>query len=132
MDLLILYIVLFLFLIFLAFLFTRFMLDKLINKLLGIKKKVKIEDTPGKNIDRWGRVIIVIVFLFLFLIIKDASALKWVFGLYWITLLGFQACMEWKYINNSKQYLNTLIILIIFLVFLYNIENLFKLLFRGT
>ena len=119
MGVLILYFVLFLFLIFLAFLFTRFILDKLINKLLGIKKKGKIEDTPGRNIDRWGRGIIIIVFLFLFLITKDTSALKSILVLYWITLMGFQAFLEWEYLKNSRQYVSTLIFLMIFIVIFY-------------
>ena len=128
MGVLILYFVLFLFLVFLAFLFMIFLLNKLMDKLLGIKKKGKIEDTPGKNIDRWGRGIIIIVFLFLILIFKDSSAFKWIFGLYWMSLMGFRALLEWKYLKHSKQYISTLIFLMIFIVIFFNIQNLFKLL----
>ena len=38
------------------------LLEKGINKLLGVEKK-KISETSGKKVDRWGRGIILILFL---------------------------------------------------------------------
>ena len=30
------------------------LLEKILNRLLGVRKK-KISETPGKNVDRWGK-----------------------------------------------------------------------------
>ena len=132
MGLLILYFILFLVLILFFILLALWLTDKLINRLLGIKKKGQIADTPGKYIDRWGRGIILVTFLIslLFLVSKDANAsvFKWFWTLYLVVIMGFQTLLEWKYLKDSKQYISTLIYLMLFLVFLYNIENLFKLL----
>ena len=132
MGLLTLYFILFLLLILFFILVALWLTDKLINRLLGIKKKGKIADTPGKYIDYWGRAIILVTFLisFLFLVSKDAntSVFKWFWLLYWVVIMGFQSLLEWKYLKDSKQYISTLIYLMLFLVVLYNIENLFKLL----
>ncbi|MGE8081612.1 DUF4181 domain-containing protein [Peribacillus loiseleuriae] len=99
------------------------LLEKIINKLLRVEKK-KISQTSGKNVDRWGRGIILILFLCTlpFFITGETSFIKWYWILYLIVLLGFQSILEWKYLKNSKQYVATLIILIIFVILLYNIE----------
>lgn len=48
--------------------------------------------------------------------------MKWLWILYVIGLAGFQSFMEWKYLKNSKQYVTSLIILIICVFILYNME----------
>lgn len=118
----------------LAFLFVSlilvFLLEKIINKLLGIKHKEKISETAGKNVDRWGRGIILVIFLcsLPFFIEQEASVMKWYYILFFISLWGFQSILEWKYLKNSKQYVSTLIFLVLVVVFFYNIENFLTLL----
>lgn len=118
----------------LAFLFVSlilvFLLEKIINKLLGIKHKEKISETAGKNVDRWGRGIILVIFLcsLPFFIEQEASVMKWYYILFFISLWGFQAILEWKYLKNSKQYVSTLIFLVLVVVYFYNIENFLTLL----
>jgi len=101
-----------------------FLLEKIINKLLGVEKK-KISETSGKKVDQWGRGII-LVFLctlpfYTFYAMEDTTFIKWYWILYLIVLLGFQSILEWKYLKNSKQYVATLIFLILGVIFMYNI-----------
>ncbi|WP_258000291.1 DUF4181 domain-containing protein [Bacillus sp. Marseille-P3661] len=99
------------------------LLEKGLNKLLSVQKK-KVSETPGKRFDQWGRGIILLLFLCTlpFFIMVETSFMKWYWILYLIVLLGFQSILEWKYLKNSKQYVVSLIILIIFVIILYNIE----------
>ncbi|WP_458414875.1 DUF4181 domain-containing protein [Schinkia sp. CFF1] len=98
------------------------LIEKLTNKILGEQKK-KISETPGKNIDRWGRGIILVIFLSTqwFVITNDSEN---ILKLYWMTylalLFGFQAIMEFIYIKDSKQYISTTILLILGLFIMYN------------
>ncbi|MEK4029255.1 MULTISPECIES: DUF4181 domain-containing protein [Bacillaceae] len=87
-------------------------LEKIIDKLFDVERK-KISETPGKNIDRWGRSIILVVFLCAlgFAVTKDTDIIKWYWIVYLALLLGFQAFLEWKYLRNSKQYVATLVFL---------------------
>ncbi|UAT33103.1 DUF4181 domain-containing protein (plasmid) [Bacillus badius] len=111
----------------LILLFTT--LEKTINKLLGVEKK-KISETPGKNIDRWGRTIILVTFLctLAFVITKDINVIKWYWILYFVLSLGFQSILEWKYLKNSKQYVSTLIFLILTVIIIFNMEYFIQLL----
>jgi hypothetical protein len=106
-----------------------FLLEKIINKLLGVEKK-KISETSGKNVDRWGRGIILVIFLCTlpFVITKDINVMMWYWILYLILLLGFQSILEWKYLKNSKQYVTTLIFLMLSVIIMYNIEYFLQLL----
>ncbi len=100
-----------------------FLLEKIINKLLGVEKK-KISETSGKKVDRWGRGIILVIFLCTlpFVITKDTNVMKWYWILYFILLLGFQSILEWKYLKDSKQHVTTLIFLMLSVIIMYNIE----------
>lgn len=102
------------------------LIEKITNKILGVQKK-KVSETPGKNIDRWGRGIILVIFLstLWFVITNDSDK---ILKLFWMTYLvlsiGFQAIMEYIYVKDSKQYISTIILLIVFLITIYNIEFL--------
>lgn len=111
-----------------AFIILVFGLEKILNKLLGVEKK-KISETAGKNVDRWGRGIILVIFLFtlLFVILKDTYVAMWYWIFYLLVLLGFQAFLEWKYLKNSKQFVTTLTMLLLGVTFIYNIKFIFKL-----
>ena len=117
---------LFLFIIFIIFIL---LLEKMLNKLLGVEKK-KISETNGKSFERWGRGIILVIFLCTlpFVITMDSNVMKWYWILYFVLLLGFQSILEWKYLKNSKQYVTTLIFLFLGTIIIYNIEYFIQLL----
>ena len=112
----------FLFFIILVILMVLLM-EKVIFKLFGVEKK-RISETSGKNIDRWGRSVILIIFLCAlpFVVAKDINVMKWYWILYFILSLGFQSVMEWTYLKNSKQYVTTLIYLMVSVIIVFNIE----------
>ena len=86
-------------------------ITKWIEKFLGVKKEF-VSDTPGKRINRWGRIIIAGIFLSLYfyaLISKSDTMLKWSSILLLTSLMGLQSLLEWKYVKESKQYIITLI-----------------------
>ena len=114
------------FFVFLVVLVILGLLEKPINKLLGVEKK-KISETPGKKVDRWGRGIILAVFLCAlpFVIDADVYVMKWFLIFYFIILFGFQLVLEWKYLRTSKQYVTTFIFLLFGVIIMYNIEYLF-------
>lgn len=109
-----------------------FLLEKGINKLFGVKKK-QVSETSGKKVDQWGRRIILMLFLctipiYSFYTISETTFIKWYWIFYLTALLGFQSMMEWKYLKNSKQYLTTLILLVLGILFLYNLDYFIRLL----
>ncbi|RDW20194.1 hypothetical protein CWR48_05670 [Oceanobacillus arenosus] len=108
--------------------FLGFLLEKGLNKLLGIEKK-KISETPGKKVDRWGRGIILVIFLSTLPIVvtMDTNIIKWYWTVYLALLLGFQSFLEWKYLKKSKQYIATLIFLTFGVIIMSNIEYLISL-----
>ena len=89
--------------------------DLIIKRSLGITKTEKVTDPSAKKVDRWGRVLIVCiaVFMFLFVIGKDMIYMKGFYIGMTVLSLGFQAFLEWKYLNNSKQFIATLLFLIV-------------------
>ncbi|MEC2074533.1 DUF4181 domain-containing protein [Metabacillus fastidiosus] len=111
------------FLLFLIILFILFILiEKLLRKWLRVEKK-KISETSGKNVDRWGRGIILLIFLcsLPFLNIEDTNVIKWYWISYLTLLVGFQSFIQWKYLKNSKEYVISLICLMIGLIIICNI-----------
>lgn len=107
-----------------------FLLEKLLNKLLGVEKR-KISETPGKKVDQWGKGIIAVIFLCCFLFVvqnKMTLNLKWYWIVYFTINFGFQSFLEWKYLKNSNQYIVTLIFLMLVVILFFNIEYLLGLL----
>lgn len=105
-----------------------FLTEKLTYKILGVQKK-KIAETRGKNIDRWGRAIILVIFLstLWFVFNKDSDNILKLYWMVYLTfLLGFQAVMEFIFIKDSKQYMGTTILLILSLIIIYNLDYLFS------
>jgi hypothetical protein len=87
--------------------------------------KEKVTDTSGERTYRLGRIIIGIIFLVIFLFVfQTPNLLKWALILFIITLLGFKAIMELKFLTKSKDYIATIISLIIGVVVLYNLDYL--------
>ncbi|MDM5219672.1 DUF4181 domain-containing protein [Peribacillus sp. NJ11] len=100
-------------------------IDKFLRKWLGVEKK-KISETSGKNIDRWGRGIILFIFLCILpFAVEDRNVIKWYWICFLIVSMGFQLFMEWKYLKNSKEYVITVITLTYLLLALgimYNVD----------
>lgn len=91
----------------LAFIFA---LEFVLKKWLKIEK-VKISETEGKNINRWGRGIILVVALVLLPFVISASfwQMLWFWIIYYSVLSLFDAFLQWKYARESKEYIMTLI-----------------------
>ncbi|MFD9627257.1 DUF4181 domain-containing protein [Peribacillus muralis] len=97
-------------------------IDKIVRKWVGLEKK-KVSETPGKNIDRWGRGIILVIYLCtLPFIIEEPKHMKLIFLCYFTVIFGFQLIMEKTYLKN-KEYLFTLANILILLVLLYYIDH---------
>ena len=107
-----------------------FSLDKIMKKWLGIDKEIKISETAGKRIDRYGRVIIFFISIGLIpvYITQEASVMKWYLMLIFTLSFGFQAILEWKYLKGSKQYIKTIMFLILGVFLIYHIEEISDLL----
>ena len=91
------------------------LVENRVEKSLDVKRK-KISETPGKIVERWGRTIIAVIFLFSYLLALTKESdflLKWHWFVLLVALLGFQVLLEWKYLKNSKQYISTLIRLLL-------------------
>ncbi|GGA46029.1 DUF4181 domain-containing protein [Paenibacillus physcomitrellae] len=99
---------------------------KITNKLLKIEEVESVSDTPGARIYRWGRVIIFIGFLvsLWYMTGNNSNLLHMYFWMIYTTLLlGFGAVMEFIYIKESKQYISTVIGLIVVLIAIYCVYN---------
>ena len=103
-------------------------IESQVEKSLGVKRR-EISETPGKIVQRWGRTIIVVIFIFSYLSPTTQESdvlLKWNWFVLIVILKGFQVILEWKYLKESKQYISTLISLILmisiclFLTLLYS------------
>ncbi|MCH7321609.1 DUF4181 domain-containing protein [Solibacillus sp. MA9] len=106
-----------------------FLLEKLINKLLGVEKK-KMSEYAGKKVDLLVNFITYIIFLctvpLSIYLTRDINVVKWYWILGSIFIFGFHSILEWKYMKNSKQYITTLILLILSVIFIYNIRYVFS------
>lgn len=115
------FLVSFLVVFFLIFIVTLF-INKFLTKWLGVEKKESISETPGKNLDRWGRGIILSIFLCALPMVSEyENILKWYWIFFFNVLFGFQSFLEWKYLKPSKQYVITLTYLVFTLVIMYGI-----------
>ncbi|WP_345240357.1 DUF4181 domain-containing protein [Pontibacillus salipaludis] len=104
-----------------------FMVEKITNKILRVEK-VKLSETSGKNIDRFGRGVILLIFVTtLWFVLKNDSTMitKLYFMTYITFLFGFQAIMEFIFIKGSKQYISTVVLLVITLIIMYNLTEIF-------
>ncbi|CDQ21258.1 protein of unknown function [Halobacillus karajensis] len=102
-----------------------FVTEKVTNKILRVEK-VKISETSGKPLDRWGRGIILLVFLCTLWFVIDFNSdalIKYYLMTYLAIILGFQAIMEFTFIKDSKHYVSTMIILLMSLIIMYNVDK---------
>ncbi|HWO76455.1 MAG TPA: DUF4181 domain-containing protein [Bacillus sp. (in: firmicutes)] len=80
-------------------------------------KKVEISE-DGKYIERWGRIILAALGVIIVIFI-NIEAIKWFFILFIIAIIGFQSFIDWKYRKGSKEYIASLITLIVGVLFVY-------------
>ena len=116
------FLVSFLAVFFLVFIGAYF-INKYLTKWLGVEKKESLSGTPGKNLDRWGRGIILLIFICVFpLILEYENVLQWYWIFFFNVLIGFQSFLEWRYLKPSKQYVITLTYLVFGLVMVFGIN----------
>jgi hypothetical protein len=81
-----------------------------------------ISETAGNHIDLWGRRILALIGLFLVFFVIDLSdenTFEWFCLIFLAVTFGFQSIIEWKYIKNSKEFLVTLLSLLIGLIYCF-------------
>jgi MFS-type transporter involved in bile tolerance (Atg22 family) len=81
-----------------------------------------IDETDGRRVDFWVRIILVIIFLVLLFFVVDTSD-ETIVKLFFIIALtittAFQSIIEWKYLKNSKEFVVTLILWVIGLIYFF-------------
>lgn len=94
----------------------------------GLKKwlrieKVNLAETEGKNINHWGKGIILAAALCLlpFVIGGDRWQMLWFWVSYLSVLSLFEAFLQWKYARETKAYVLTLVLWPITLTALFTI-----------
>jgi hypothetical protein len=81
-----------------------------------------IDETDGRRVDFWGRIILVTIFLVLLFFVMDTSdetIVKWFFIIALTITTAFQSIIEWKYLKNSKEFVVTLILWVIGLIYFF-------------
>lgn len=93
----------------------------IVGKLIIRGERRKISETEGKYIQIWGLSIIAIIGLgSLFILdIFDPHMMKWFWLGFLILAIGFQAFLDWKFLKDSKEYVVSLIILVIGLIYIF-------------
>ncbi|MEW9111226.1 MAG: DUF4181 domain-containing protein [Cytobacillus gottheilii] len=110
----------FIFFLFLSLVF--FALERGLVKVFGIKRK-SLSETSGKKIDQWGRGILLVVYLSVLLFVLEMDLdIKWYFICFIMISFVFEMVMEWVYLKETKQYIITLVFLVITIPILFNIE----------
>lgn len=101
------------------------LLANFIHQLLGVKEK-KISETPAKNIDRWRKGIVLVTVFITFPVAIDVIDLKWYMIFILILSMGSESIVEWKYLKSSKQYITTLIFMVIGILLIYSVDFVFN------
>ncbi|MGZ9583706.1 DUF4181 domain-containing protein [Paenibacillus marinisediminis] len=90
--------------------------------IVGTEKEEIAEE--GKDISLWGKVILAVISLITFIVIiavdsAEGKAIKWFWMILIIAANGFQSFIDWKYLKGSKQYMVSLIVLLIGVTMVY-------------
>jgi hypothetical protein len=103
------------------------LVDVVVRKALNIKR-VKLTDPKAKKIDMFGRILCVILIFVTFppLLDNEVISLKYLFIIFFVALLSFQAILQYIYIKESKEYIITLLMSVVFIV-MFNIDFLIAL-----
>lgn len=78
------------------------------------------EEMPeaGKNVGLWGKSAFAVLAISIYFVLimtgrTEGELIKWFLMLLIIMAVGFQSFLEWKYLKGSKQYIVSLIVLIL-------------------
>ncbi|RCX21440.1 uncharacterized protein DUF4181 [Fontibacillus phaseoli] len=90
--------------------------------IVGLDKRELPEE--GKEVNIWGKIILALVGIIVFIVIAfavgmDSLAMKWFWMLFVILTVGFQSFIDWKYQRESRQYIVSLIVLVLGIVLVY-------------
>ncbi len=105
-----------------TFFISWLLLAKYLNKKLGITKNKCVTETPGKHIYAWGRLIIIVIHFSIlpFFEGKEDYVMNVYRVLFVILFWGLQAFLEWKYLRDSKQYIKTILFIVVCSIFIYH------------
>ena len=95
--------------------------NAIVGKLILGSNRRKVSETEGKYIQIWGLVVIAILgicSIFFFVDILDANVLKWFWLFFLILTVGFHSFLEWKFLRESKEYVVSLIVLMIGIIYI--------------
>lgn len=93
----------------------------IVSKLIVGKRKRKVSETTGENIQICGFAIIGVIGICSILFVLDFfdnNVMKWFWLFFIIVTLGFQSFMEWKFLKESKEYVVSLIVLMIGIIYI--------------
>lgn len=93
----------------------------IVGRLIVGGKRRKVSETDGEIIQVWGLAVIAVIGLgsMFVLDISDPQIMKW-FWLGFVTLtVGIQAFLDWKFLKETKEYVVSLIVLLIGLIYIY-------------
>jgi hypothetical protein len=104
------------------------LVDVVVRKALNIKR-VKLTDPKAKKLDVFGRVLCAVIIFVAFppLLDNGVIQLKYLFMILFTVLFSFQAILQYIYIKESKEYIITLLMSVVFIVFMLNIDFLIDL-----
>lgn len=93
----------------------------IVGRLIVGEKRRKVSETYGKVIQMWGLAVIVVVGLgsMFVLDIFDPEIMKWFWLGFLILTVGFQAFLDWKFLKETKEYVVSLIVLLIGLIYIF-------------
>ncbi|MGM1047222.1 MAG: DUF4181 domain-containing protein [Bacillota bacterium] len=89
---------------------------RMLLKLWFVKgEKIKISETSGKRFYTWGGWILCLISLVILfnLDFSDMNIMRWFWLCFLIIASSFNAFAEWKYIRESKEYIISLVSLMI-------------------
>ncbi|SDB83237.1 protein of unknown function [Pelagirhabdus alkalitolerans] len=97
----------------------------ILKKLIANDEDEDLEQTEGRFTDlmiTWILIIVAVITAFL-IDLHDPDSLRLFVQLITIVSLGTRSYLEWKYLENSKKFIVSLIVLILSLIFLQLIIN---------
>lgn len=85
--------------------------------ILGTTEKQELAES-ARIVDRWGKVIISCIGMIMVLFMNQSGAIKWFWILFIMVAFSFQLFIDFRYRKDSKQFVATLIALMVGLLFI--------------
>lgn len=104
------------------------LVDVVVRKALNIKR-VKLTDPKAKKIDMLGRILCAVMIFVAFppLLDNGVIQLKYLFMIMFTIFFSFQAIIQYIFIKESKEYILTMLMSLVFIVFMFKIDLLIEL-----